>query len=88
MLHVSGLAVDYIWEAFSGCYFDKATINLWKEVARITKAVSHRIQTDDKNQIKKFAGNILSRIDLISEKNRFINLEKEKEYFLGLLESR
>jgi hypothetical protein len=88
MLHVSNLGVDYIWEAFSGCYFDKATVNLWKEVARISKAVSHRIQTDNKNQIKKFAENILSRIDLIAQKNPFVNLEKERNYFLGLLESR
>jgi hypothetical protein len=88
MLHVSNLAVDYIWEAFSGCYFDKATVNLWKEVAGISKAVSHRIQTDNKNQIKKFAENILSRIDLIAQKNPFVNLEKERNYFLGLLESR
>ena len=88
MLHVSNLGVDYIWEAFSGCYFDKATVNLWKEVAGISKAVSHRIQTDNKNQIKKFAENILSRIDLIAQKNPFVNLEKERNYFLGLLESR
>jgi hypothetical protein len=88
MLHVSNLGVEYIWEAFSGCYFDKATVNLWKEVAGISKAVSHRIQTDNKNQIKKFAENILSRIDLIAQKNPFVNLEKERNYFLGLLESR
>jgi len=88
MLHVSNLGVDYIWEAFSGCYFDKATVNLWKEVAGISKAVSHRIQTDNMVQIRKFAENILSRIDLITEKYPFVNLVKERNYFLGLLESR
>jgi hypothetical protein len=86
MLHVSDMAVDYIWEAFRSCYFDKGTTSLWNEVAKISKAVSHRIQTNDKTQVRKFAENILSRIDLITKKNPSISLEKEKEYFLGLLE--
>jgi hypothetical protein len=86
MLHVSDMAVEYIWEAFSSCYFDKGTTSLWNEVAKISKAVSHRIQTKDKTQVRKFAENILSRIDLITKKNPSISLEKEKEYFLGLLE--
>jgi hypothetical protein len=86
MLHVSDIAVDYIWEAFSSCYLDKTTVGLWNEVAKISKAVSHRIQTGNKDQVRKFAENILSRIDLITEKNPFIRLEKEREYFLGLLQ--
>jgi hypothetical protein len=86
MLHISDLAIDYIWEAFNGCYFDNAATGLWKEVAGISKAVSHRIQTDNKEQIRKFAENILSKIKLITEKNPFVNLERETEHFLGLLE--
>jgi len=86
MLHVSDMAVDYIWEAFSSCYLDKPTAGLWNEVAKISKAVSHRLQTDDKTQIRKFAENILSRIDLINQKNPFVNLDKERKYFQGLIE--
>jgi len=85
MLHISGAGVDYIREAFCNCYFDSETMSLWQEVAGISKAVSHRIRTDNSHQIKKFAENILSRIDRINQKNPSINLQKEKEYFLGLL---
>ena len=88
MLHISDLAVDYIWEKFSNCYLDKQTSGLWNEIAKISKAVSHSIQTDDKKQISKFAENILSRIDLITRKNRFVNLDKERKYFHGLLEGK
>ena len=84
MVHLSGQAVDYIWEAFCNCYFDQATTGLWNEVSTILKAVSHRIRTDNGEHIRKFAENILSRIDLITEKNPFVNLEKERKYFLGL----
>ncbi len=87
MLHPSTLATDYIWEAFNRSYFNNATISLWQEVVKISKAVSHRIQTNNKDQIRKFAENVLSRIDLITEKNPFVNLEKERKYFLELLES-
>ena len=86
MLHVSDVAIDYIWEAFSNCYLDKTTAGLWNEVVKISKAVSHRIQTGNKDQVRKFAENILARIDLITEKKPFIKLDKEREYFLGLLE--
>jgi hypothetical protein len=87
MLHLSTLAVDYIWDAFCDCYFDNTTTNLWQEVAKISKAVLHRIQTNNKVHIRKFAENSISRIDLITEKNPFVNLEKERKYFVGLLES-
>jgi hypothetical protein len=87
MLHISDMAVEYIWEAFSDCFFDKSTAGLWKEVTKISKAVSHRIQTRNREQVRKFAEEILFRIDLITRNNPFVNLDKEMEYFLGLLGS-
>jgi hypothetical protein len=88
MLHISDTAIDYIREAFRSCYFDSDTTNLWREVSGISKAMSHRIRTDNSHQIRKFAENILSRIDQIIQKNPFVNLEEEREYFSGFLESK
>jgi hypothetical protein len=85
MLHPSSLAVNYIWDAFCNCYFDNTTISLWQEVVKISKAVSHKIQTEDEVQVRKFAENILSRIDSIISRNPELSLEKEREYFHGLL---
>jgi hypothetical protein len=85
MLHPSSTAVDYIWEAFSDCYFDVRTKELWKEVSGISKAVSHKIQSDSTGGIKKFAEIILSRINKLSKNNPSLNLNKEKRYFLNLL---
>jgi hypothetical protein len=85
MLHVSCLAVDYIWNAFSKCYFDNTTINLWQEISKILKAVSHRIQSESPEQIRKFSENIISRIDTITNKNPFIDLKREKDHFLDLI---
>jgi len=87
MLHISGLAIDYIWNAFSNCYFENSTLNLWQEINKISKAVSHRIQTESPEQIRKFAENIIFRIDTLTSKNPAINLLNEREYFLRLLNS-
>jgi hypothetical protein len=87
MLHPSNLAIDYVWDAFCNCYFDNTTSNLWQEVAKISKAVSHRIQTDSGEQIRKFAEKIISRIESVTRKNPQLNLENEREYFLKLLNS-
>jgi len=85
MLHISSAGIDYIREAFCRCYFDSETMSLWQEVSGILKAVSHRIRSDDSQQIRKFAENILSRIYKINQKNPSVSLGKEMEYFLGLL---
>jgi hypothetical protein len=85
MLHPSSTAVDYIWKAFSDCYFDVRTRELWKEVSGISKAVSHKIQSDSTAEIKKFAETILIRINKISKNNPSLNLNNEKKYFLDLL---
>jgi hypothetical protein len=84
MLHPSDSAVEYIWDAFTHCYFDSNTLSLWHDVSGITKAVSHRIQSQSGQQVKIFAENMISRIDTISKKNPSINLEREKDYFSKL----
>ncbi len=88
MLHLTSSAINYIWEAFSECYFDRSTRELWQEVSRITRAFSHRIKSDSPDQIKKFAEKILSRIDSVTGKVPEIDLDKERKYFLGLLNLR
>jgi hypothetical protein len=85
MLHPSALAIDYIWDAFTKCYFDDKTLGLYREVVKITKALSHRIMSDSPGQKKKFAGNMLDRIESVKEKDPSVDLEYEKKYFLDLL---
>lgn len=85
MLHPSASATDYIWDAFTKCYFDDKTLSLYREVIKITRAVSHKIMTDSPGQKKKFAGDMLKRIESVKEKNPAVNLEYEKKYFSDLL---
>ena len=85
MLHPSPLAINYIWDAFSGCYMEKTTLNTWNEVVKITKACNHRLHTDSRIKTESFASRMLSRILEIEARVPLVNLSSEKSYFLNLL---
>lgn len=85
MLHPSPVAVDYIWDAFTGCYLDDQTLLIYNEVRNITKAVSHTVRSGSRDDLKSFAGTMLGKIDSLVKKYPWITFEKEKGYFEGLL---
>lgn len=84
MLHPSSSAINYIWEAFTGCYLDSKTIRTWNEVVKITKACNHRFNTDSDTKIKNFAERILKQISEIKDKFPAIDLSREQNYFLKM----
>jgi hypothetical protein len=85
MLHPSQTAVDYIWRAFSDCYFDAETITLWKDIQSITKARNHRFLSDSLAGKREFANTILKEIAAIEKKVPGINLSDYRAYFLNLI---
>jgi hypothetical protein len=85
MIHPSASAINYIWEAFAASYLDNETINIWNDAVKITKSLSHRLNTDSITRKKDFAQNMLSRISQIEKKLSSINFSEEKNYFLSLL---
>ena len=56
LLHPNGLAVNYIWEKFSECYFDEVTRTRIQQADEISQFLSHRplpnAQPDEAVQIK------------------------------------
>lgn len=85
MLHLSATAIDYIWNAFAGCYLENATLSIWKEVLKITKACNHRINTDSAGKINDFAMRMLNQIADIESRVASLDLSFEKSYFSSLL---
>jgi hypothetical protein len=88
MLHLSGTAIDYIWDAFAGCYLENTTLDIWKRVVKITKAFNHRINTDSAGKINDFAMRMLDQISDIESRAPSINLSFERDYFISLLSSK
>ncbi|HKK42423.1 MAG TPA: GSCFA domain-containing protein [Bacteroidales bacterium] len=84
MLHPSDTAVGYIWEVFTSCYFDAATLGLWNEVAKINRATEHRFLTDSPSAKKEFAQRMLKQTDRIQKAIPGINLQQVRNYFLDL----
>ena len=85
MLHPSATAVNYIWDAFSGCYMDTKTMNIWREVVKISKACNHRITDTSADKIADFCERMINRISEIEGKVPSVNLSYEKNYFKKLL---
>jgi hypothetical protein len=85
MLHPSGEAINYIWDAFSGCYLENKTMTIFNEVVKVTKACNHRFNTDSTIQINNFAERMLRQISDIERKVPQIELSGEKKYFLNLI---
>ena len=85
MLHPSASAIDYIWNAFSDCYLDAKTKNLWMEISAITRAMEHKIQSSSKSETDRFAKNMLTKIGAVENKEQNIRLDRERAYFNALL---
>jgi hypothetical protein len=84
MLHPSKTAIEYIWKAFTECYFEAETLKLWNEVNKITKARSHNILTDSSSGINDFADTMLKQINAIERKISTLDFSEEKSYFLKM----
>ncbi len=84
MLHLSDAAIDYIWDAFSECYFDSNTIDTWREAEKIIRAVSHRIRSGAGENIRSFAETMLKKIDVLCARRPALDLSAERSYFKGL----
>jgi hypothetical protein len=85
MLHPSVTAINYIWDAFSGCYMENNTMNIWNEIVKITKACNHRFNTDSLSKRESFAERMLDRISGIERTVPSIDLSEERNYFTSLM---
>ena len=84
MIHPTQLAVDYIWEAFSECYMDRKTVEIWKEASKILKASRHRLR-EPGSGTKHFAENMISKIKRLEAHVPGIDFTPEKQYFENLI---
>ncbi len=86
MIHPSEVAIDYMWEKFSTCYFDNNTLALNKEIAEISAARQHKIKHTASEETKKFAKTQLNKINSIKKRYPFIDYHEEETYFLNLIQ--
>jgi len=86
MLHISPVAVDYIFERFSKAAITGASRDISKSMLKINKAMSHRPVNPNTTEFKKFLEQTLALINRMSEQFPIVNLNAERNYFEQELE--
>ena len=77
MTHPSTVAIEYIWEKFSGCYFGKETACINGRIEEIARGLGHRPFDTESEGYRQFILNLLHKIEKIKEEYPYLNLENE-----------
>lgn len=85
MTHPSPLAVEYIWQKFSGAYISDNSRTLCKAIEEIDRALAHKPFDAGSNAYKEFVRATLKKIDTIETQHPHLHFEKEREQCNTLL---
>lgn len=53
MAHPNELAIDYVWEKFSGCFFNAKTLQLNQKINKLNLAMNHRHMNGNSEETEK-----------------------------------
>jgi len=81
MVHPNMVAINYIWEKFSECYFEPETISITSKIAKIVNAKNHRSFFPNTASHKQFVKTQIEKTEALMAKYPFINLQQELDYF-------
>lgn len=74
LIHPSDVAVDYIWEKFSGFYFDSRTRTMINELDKILRDQNHRPFSTETEEYQKFMQSLETRKSDFKKKYPFVPL--------------
>ncbi len=83
MIHISEVAVDYIWEKFEDSLIDTESRKLAKEIQKIKKAVNHKPLHGGTNEYRSFLERMHKKAVEVESKNKYVDLTAEKDYFMN-----
>ena len=79
MLHPSKVAVEYLWECFSKCYFSASTREVMREWGDIRRGLEHKPFDPESEAYHHFLSQIVLKITRIKEKLPYLEVQKELE---------
>ena len=82
MIHISPVAVNYIWDKFRDAFFEKETLKIIPRIEKIKKALSHRPFDVNSKAHQDFLRKLLHDIEILEKQYTFLEFEKEKELIL------
>ncbi len=69
MIHLSEVAIDYIWEKFKDSWIDPEVFSVMKEVSTIQKGLDHRPFNEDSPKHREFLDKLSLKMENIQRKN-------------------
>ncbi|MGE0090759.1 MAG: GSCFA domain-containing protein [Bacteroidales bacterium] len=81
MLHLSKVAIDYIWEQFAQTYFEKETLEIIKDIEKIIQAKNHRPINSETINYRKFIENQIKSIEVLEKNYPLLDFSNDKAFF-------
>jgi hypothetical protein len=81
MLHISPVAVDYIFERFSKVMITKASMDVSKKVMKVRKAFEHRPVNPNTMEFREFVQQNLLQINQLTSQFPRLDFTQEQNYF-------
>ncbi len=85
MVHLSDVAVDYIWQFFSETFFSEKTKRLNEGIGKITAAARHRPFNPDTAEHRAFARAQLEAIESLKKEQPHLDFSAETAHFQSLV---
>ncbi len=76
MVHISNVAVDYIWQRIGDSLLTDRTLNELGRVEKIKKAISHRVLNESSKEYVLFLEKTMRKIEDLQKENKYIKLEE------------
>jgi len=81
MIHLSPVAIDYIFDRFTKSMFSGACMEITKEVMKIRRSFEHRPVNPKTAEFKKFVESSLVQIDQLNKRFPFLDFTLERAHF-------
>jgi len=81
MLHLSNVAIEYIWDQFSGTYFEDETKEMMQNINKIVQAKNHRPLNPESEAYKKFITSQIKQVEQLAKLYSFIDFSDDLHYF-------
>lgn len=82
MIHLSGSAIQHIWEKFQQVLIDENSLKISGEIKNIVAAVNHKPFNKFTKEYLQFLKQSLQKANKLEEKFPYLNLTFEREFFL------
>jgi hypothetical protein len=81
MIHPNEIAVNYIWERFSDCFFSEETTKRIAEIQKLVLATQHRPFQPESEAFRRFVDKNLVLLEETKRKYPNLDFGAEREYF-------